>query len=331
MVPDRVERASRWLAGLGWLCLALAVLDWVALRQGVAPHPPSVLALLVSLVLACLGLRALVLLGGLVGRPERRIGRVAELALAAGVLVALGAGMANWLLRLQGTVILNEREAVPLEGGTALQVFDAGALSRLEEMGLTLALDRLELVAAGSGSFYPASSLSAWREGQEPRRLRVTPHERAAFGALRFHQGAFGFAPRIVLLRDGETLFDKVVPFLTERRGRSGLSFEGRFTLEREDLQVEGSVDLATLDEGMRGHATLALVLTRDGEPFGRGSLLPGRFAEIEQGYRIGFAGLERWSEIVVSRRNYGRLVLAGGAVALAGGVLWPLAAWRRW
>ena len=49
----------------------------------------------------------------------------------------------------------------------------------------------------------------------------------------------------------------------------------------------------------------------------------------IEEGYRIGFAGLEKWSEVDVSRRTYGGAVLAGAALALAGAVLWPIAAWR--
>jgi hypothetical protein len=256
---------------------------------------------------------------------------VAELTVLVGVLLALTAGMANWLLRLQGTLILSEREAVPLHGGTALQVFDAGVLARLEEMGVSLVLEELELLPAGGDGFYPASRLRVWRDPEKPSRIQVTPRRRGAFGALRFHQGAFGFAPRIVLLREGETLFDRVVPFLSERHGHAGLSFDGRFTLERESLVVEGSVDLATLDEGMRGHATLVLSVTRNGDILGRGALLPGHFADLDQGYRIGFAGLDRWSEIVVSRRNYGQLVLAGAGLASLGLLLWPLAAWRGW
>ena len=322
----------RGLTWLGWLLLAVAVADWVSLRRGTVAHSPAVLAVLVGAVLVCLGIRLGLLVGGLIRHTSRPFGRLAELMLTAGVLLALSAGMANWLLHLQGTVILNENEAVPLHGGTALQVFEAGPLARLEEMGVSLALAELELAPAGGETFYPVSRLEALREDETtPTRLEVSPRQRARFGALRFHQGAFGFAPRIVLLRDGVTLFDQVVPFLTERHGPTGLSFDGSFTVEREDLRAEGSVDLETLDEGMRGHANLLLALTRAGEPLGRGRLLPGHFADLDQGYRVGFAGLERWSEIVVSRRNYGQLVLAGGALALAGLVLWPLAVWRRW
>ena len=327
----QVTESTPWSAWLGWLLLLVAVADWFALRLGLVPHSPALLAVLVGLTLVGLGTRALGLVWRLGRRDGRTVSRIGELVLVVGVMLALSAGMANWLLRLQGTVILNESEAVPLHGGTALQVFEAGPLSRPEEMGLSLALDALALEPEGLEGFYPASTLEVWRGGDPPTRLRISPRRRAAFGALRFHQGAFGFSPRIVLLRDGVTLFDRVVPFLTQRQGASGVSFDGSFTVERQGLRVEGSVDLTTLDEGMRGHANLLLALTRNGEPLGRGALQPGYFADLDQGYRVGFAGLERWSEIVISRRNYGHLVLAGGVVALGGLVLWPLAVWRRW
>ena len=92
---------------------------------------------------------------------------------------------------------------------------------------------------------------------------------------------------------------------------------------------MEGSVDLATLDAAMKGHATLVLSVRREGAAIGRGKLLPGHFADLEQGYRLGFAGLQKWSEVDVSRRTYGSAVLAGAALALGGVVLWPIAAWR--
>jgi hypothetical protein len=124
-------------------------------------------------------------------------------------------------------------------------------------------------------------------------------------------------------------IFDRVVPFLTRREGESGIAFDGNFDLETEGLRVVGMVDLASLDEGMRGHSTLQLGVDKDGRPLGEGRLLPGQFASIDEGYSVGFAGLERWSEIVVSRRNYGLLVLVGTGLALLGGVLWALAVWR--
>jgi hypothetical protein len=162
-------------------------------------------------------------------------------------------------------------------------------------------------------------------------RLHVAPLESDSSGSLRFFQGAFGFAPRIVILHEETTLFDRVVPFVTERQGASGISFEGRFTLESERLDVQGVIDLANLDEALRGHAILHLEVSQDGLPLGSGSLRPGHFAEIEKGYRIGFAGLEKWSEVDIMRRNYGQVVVAGAALALAGALLWPVARWRHW
>jgi hypothetical protein len=208
-------------------------------------------------------------------------------------------------------------------------MFEAGPLARLEEMNLVLALDELELDPAGEGGFLPRSRLRLWREDEGPRRHELRPNTSVSVGPLRLLQGAFGFAPRIVILRDEETLFDRVVPFRTVRRGPTGVSFEGRFLLEREGLDVAGVVSLASLDEGMRGHATLSLTVRRAEAVIGRGSLLPGHFAEIEEGYRVGFAGLEKWSEVLVSRRNYRGFVLLGTGLALVGAILWPVAVWR--
>jgi hypothetical protein len=321
----------RWFPLLGWLALLLAFADLVALKSGATDHPPSWLAGLFTVALGLLAMRLVQVLWSLWRRSRRPVGAAGEMLLLGGALLALLGGMANWLLGLQGSVILNEREAVRLHGGTALQAFEAGPLARLDEMGLYLVLDELELAPAGTDGFYPLSRLSVWRYEEEPTPLEATPRQWASAGPLRFHQGAFGFAPRIVLLDGQETLFDRVVPFLTERRGPGGISFQGSFTIEEQGLEVGGAVDLASLDAGMRGHATLEVLVQQQGRLLGRGSLLPGHFAEIEGGYRVGFAGLQRWSEIVISRRNYGQLVLAGGCVALAGGILWPLAAWRRW
>lgn len=316
-----------------WLLLLLGALDLVALKSGWVSHHPAVLGVLVGGALISFLVRIVELALSL--RSEKRRMRTLSAMLgSAGIVIALVAGMANWLLGLQGFAILNEGESVALHGGAALQEFDAGPLAQIEEMGVHLILEELELVASGTESFFPESRMLAWREGQEPVRLSVTPSTRAAFKPLWFFQGAFGFAPRIVIVKQGETdetVFDHVVPFITERRGPTGISFNGSFTLASEDLLVEGQVDLATLDEGMRGHATLQLAVSRDEEVLGSGKLLPGHFAEIGEGYRVGFAGLEQWSEIVITRRNYGRVVAAGGLIALLGGMLWLLASWRGW
>jgi hypothetical protein len=319
------------MGGLGWLVLLVAIADWLALRFRVVSHSPWVLAILVALALSLLGLRWAGVIRNLARHPERRGSRAAELCLVSGVLLALLAGMTNWLLGLQGYVILIEGDSVPVHGASHLQGFEAGPVARMDEMGLVLALDEVELVPASDGGFYPRSRLRFWRDDGEAVPLELGARQSATSGSLRFFQGAFGFAPRIVIVRDEVTLFDRVVPFVTERRGPSGISFEGSFTLESEAIRVAGVIDLTGLDEALRGHATLHLEVSRGDQPLGRGSLRPGHFAAIEEGYRIGFAGLEKWSEVDIMRRNYGKAVVGGTVLAMAGALAWAVARWRRW
>jgi hypothetical protein len=314
---------------LPWLLLLVAVADWIALRSGWLSHHPWVLATVVGAVIILLLLRLGLVAWSLRARRRKPGPATGEALLVVGALVALVAGMANWTLGLQGFVVLNEGEAIPLHGGSHLQQFDGGPLARVDEMNVVLTLEELKLLPSGTDFFYPESHLLVQRGTGAPQRVSIGTGSTGSVGSLRFHQGAFGFAPRIVILKDEETVLDRAVPFTTQRSGPAGISFVGSFTIEKEHLAVEGSVDLATLDAGMRGHATLVLAVMREGEPIGRGKLLPGHFADLEQDYRIGFVGLQKWSEVDVSRRTYGSAVLAGAALALGGAVLWPFAAWR--
>jgi hypothetical protein len=327
------ERTRRgWISTVAWLLLLLAGADLVALKTGLLDHRPEVLAALFGAAAAAFLLRWLQLIRAIVkGRWHGR--QLGELLAVSGLLLALTGGTANWLLSLQGYVILVEGESVALHGGGQLQDFAAGPLARLEEMGVMITLGELELVPTEQGRFYPASLITLETPGEPQIEVRVTPHTEAGHGPLRFHQGAFGFAPRIVILQGEDPVrqvFDRVVPFLTRREGEVGIAFDGTFDLEAEGLRVVGMVDLASLDEGMRGHAILRLAVEKSDQPLGEGQLLPGHFATIDEGYSVGFVGLEKWSEIVVSRRNYGFLVLVGTGLALLGGALWALAAWRR-
>jgi len=325
-----MARRHKWIPALGWLLLVAAVADLVALKTGVIRHSPSVLAVLFGAAMLFFGARLCQLVGRLATRQEGRATHVAELLLVGGIMGTLLAGTANWLLGLQGAVILREDEVLQLHGGTALQIFEAGPMARLEEMGVFMALDELELVAVGEGGYSPVSHLRVWQEGDEVASLEVTAQEWDEFETLRFHQGAFGFAPRIVILEDGKTIFDQEVPFRSQRHGVSGVAFEQRFTVESERLEVEGRIDLASLDEGMRGHATLELAMVRSGAALGRGQLLPGHFAEIEEGFRVGFAGLGKWSEIDISRRDYSAWMKVSAVIALLGALIWPVARWRQ-
>jgi len=305
--------------------LVLAVADWLGLKRGWIGHRPWVLAALVGVLLLLLVAEAWSISRELKRRGIGRIRGVSELTVVAGLLLASGGGMVNWLLSLQGYVILTESERIELAEGAQLQEFEAGPLSDLEEMAVLLELSELKLLPQGDG-FFPESRLVCARRDQSPLALAVRPGQNALCGSLILHQGAFGFAPRIVIVRGETVVFDRVVPYLTRRDGTSGIAFEGDFTLASEGLHVRGAVDLESLDARMRGHARLRLEVSREERLIGRGDLQPGHFAEIEDGYRIGFAGLEKWSEIDVSRRNYGRWVLAGATLALIGAIAWGLA-----
>jgi len=320
-------RVTGWVA---WVLLALAVADWMWLRRGSAPHPPSWLVALVGLTTVAFLARGLAVLAAALRGLVRPVTAAGELLAILGVVGALAAGSANWLLGLQGYVILREREVARLREGADLQMFEAGPLADLEEMDLRIGLDELEFVPTGDGAFFPRSILQVDRRGERTR-TSTDPHTAGQAGSLRFYQGAFGFAPRVVILRGEELLFDRVVPFVTRLHDRRGITFSESFDVESTRLHVDGEIDLASLDEAMRGHASLSLSLSRDGEPLGQGTLLPGHFADLDAGFRVGFAGLERWSEIDVARRNYAGPVLAGGVAALLGVLLWPLAAWRGW
>lgn len=307
-----------------------AVVHWLALRRGWVTPRPALFAAHVSAILLVTLARAALLAAGLWSGREPRGSGLGQLLVIAGLLTAGGGGLLNWLLGLQGAVILTELDVVPLSHSTHLQEFDSGPLADVDEMRLTLQLQELGLEAAGPGAFLPASTIRVRRSNGEVAVLVVAPGRAASYGSLRFFQGAFGFAPRIVILKDGDPVFDRVVPFITERHDRAGVSFESRFTVASEGLEVEGAVDLASLDEGMRGHAMLDLTVRREDVTLGSGRLLPGHFASIDEGYRVGFAGLEKWSEIDISRRNYGQVVVAGVALFVLGAVVSSVARWRR-
>lgn len=315
---------------LPWVALAAAITDWALLKSGRLSHSAWLLTALVGVALAGFLVRAAVVPVEALRGKRPPVGAAGELVLLLGVLAALLGGLANWSLGLQGFVVLHEGEAVPLHGGGHLQHFEAGPLARLEEMEVVLELGEVELVPLGGGLFYPESRLLIRRAGAAPVEAAVSTRTSARAGSLRFFQGAFGFAPRIVLLEEGRAVFDRVVPFTTERRGPSGVAFEGSFRIEERGLDFRGRIDLASLDEGMRGHATLELSMSREGESRGRGRLLPGRFAELGDGLEVGFAGLSKWSEIDIARRDYGREVAGGALLAVAGGLVWALGAWRR-
>ena len=325
---NRVAATATW-AGL----LLAAVADWVAQRSGwVAPHPQFLAAIVVAVLLFLLVDVASRSKRLATSRP-RALTAMAGLAWRTGLGAVLATGMVQWLTHLQGYLILSEAEDVPLQGGAQFSGFEQGPLAPVDELSALLRLERLHLVPRGPDTFAARSELRVLGPPPRAAHISVEVGRPGVMGTLRLHQGAFGFAPRVVVLKEGTSLFDQYVPFRTVARGRGLLSFDGAFTVEPERLEVLGNVTLEGLDEAMRGHPTLELSLKKESRVLGSGRLKPGQFAEIGGGYRVGFAGLKRWAEIGVSRARYPTAMLAGAAL-LALGILGHLglllARWRR-
>jgi hypothetical protein len=139
-------------ACLPWLLIVLAVVDWALLRNGTVAHPQWVLAALVGAAMALLLARLAVGVRELVAGGRSRLAAAGRTVGLLGVLLALGAGLTNWLLRLDGFLILREGEMVTLDRGAHLQEFEAGLLARLETMDLTLGLEELELLPASAAA-----------------------------------------------------------------------------------------------------------------------------------------------------------------------------------
>jgi hypothetical protein len=207
---------------------------------------------------------------------------VARTLAITGALLVLGAGVANWAWSLQGYVVLQELEAMPVLAGGHLRALEKGPLADLEQLDFTLQLEELELLPSAEAGLYPASRLRVRGADGKVETLRIDPWHNAAYGNLRFYQGAFGFAPQIVVVHGDETIFDKVVPFTTEGHGvAGGITFEEEIDIGRDDLALWGAVDLASLDEALRGHATVVLQLKQGPRLLGEGRLSLGHFAEV--------------------------------------------------
>jgi len=310
--------------------LVAAVLDFLSFRRGWLSRDPRLFAALVvsiCLVLAILLVDALV---GLLGRRLRWLEASGRLLLLGGLLVAGLAGTFNWAFSLQGYMVLTEGETLPLFHGLHLQEFDAGPLADPMELGLNIELVEVKLKGLGDGTYTPRVLLRVKRGEEAAVNLTLISHGSVPFGSLRFHGGAFGFAPHIVLEKDGRVFFDKVVPFTSRRDAASGVAFDGLFTVAEESLEVRGAVLLDDLDERLRGHPTLGLTVRRDDRILGTGRLRPGEAADLEEGFRVGFSGLRKWAEIDISRRNYAAPILWGGGAAMAGACVSLLALFVR-
>jgi hypothetical protein len=315
------------------LLLGVAVADWALVRSGKLAQPQWALGALAAAVVAACAANALRLLWAARERARRWRGVAGAVALS-GLAVSMGGGLANWLWFVQGFVILQELETVPLQHTAHLQQFAAGPLARAQDMHCTLQLEKVDLRPSLAG-WTARSRLRIKDESGAVQLAEVEPGRAFAAGPLLFHQGAFGFAPRVVVVRGTELVLDRVVPFTVLRDGEDGaVRYEGDVEVPGADApRLHAWVDLASLDSEGRGHARLGFEAVRDGRVAGSGVVQPGYYASFGEGgaWRVGFAGLEKWSEIDVSRRSYDAVLIGGALVAAAGALGFALAAWRRW
>lgn len=291
--------------------------------------PIHVLWAALAALLASLLVDAVAAVVALVRRRDDAVRATARLLVSGGLCVAVLGGAVNWLIAIRGGAVLVEEEAVPLGSSAHLVELERGPLANARELALTLALEKVEWVPSGP-SFQPRSHLRLLGADGSDQRLSVEPAQSGVAGPLVFMQGAFGFAPRIVVTRGGRTVLDQVVMFRTTADVPGVYRYEGEVEAEAEQLRVTGTIDLSTLDDRMKGHPRLRVALHKGEAALGEGWLTPGHFAEAKDGYRVGLVGLRRWAEIDFSRRNLREVVLLGLACSLAGGLLWA-ARRSRW
>ena len=206
--------------------LAAAAVDFTGFKLGAWRPTPALFA-------ALMGASALlaVVEAGLVVRElwrgPRGVARAGKLAALLGLLLMAGGGLVNWMSSLRGYTVLLEGEKVPLAGGRNVRGLEVGLLAATGELDATLGLLSVDLQDA-PGGFYPEAVVLATRPGRERERLVVLQDVPAALGSLRLFLGAFGFAPRIVVLKGDETLLDDTVLFTTRRDGESRGGVRGR-------------------------------------------------------------------------------------------------------
>jgi hypothetical protein len=300
-----------------------------ASRAGIFPLRSDVVALLGTICGVAAAAWAALASVRLVQEREGRIARGGEILALAGVAVVAAAGLANWALDFRGLLLLTEGEELPLANLRHYRAVAAGPLGNPGPGDAVVRLQRVELVRAPAG-LAPRSRLFFTPRRGEPFRELVVEQARAArAGALTLHQGAFGFVPRVVVQREGQTIHDAYVPMGARRDAARGVSHEGTLTLE-DGVVLTFAIDLSQLDEEMKGHPVLGVELRRGQEILGRGELLPGHGATMRDGWHVGFGGLKRWSEIDVSRGSFRGTALAGMVIAVVGAAVWIGARVRR-
>lgn len=323
-----MSRSRRLLQAALAAVFAAAVVDFAGFKLRAWPPTPRLFsALMGAAALLALAEGILSLRDAIRGPP--RLSRAGKAAALLGLVLTAAAGLGNWARAVRGFAVVLEGETVSLSGKGQLQALEVGLLGGTRDLDTLVRLEDLELRDTEDG-YYPEAIVRVTRPGAEPERVSLLQDVGHPVGSLRIFLGAFGFAPRIVVLKGDETLLDETVPFTTRREGERGVAFEGEAEVGETGLRVVGAVDTESEDPGVRGHPTVWIALLRGEEQIGGGELKLGHFATTGDGYRVGVAGMKHWAEIDVGRRNRPAPVLAGLALAALGAAAWGVGAWRR-
>src|SRR3990172_1650871 len=181
-----MSRGRRSFLMLLAMSFCLVAICFATLKTGHFPIYPETFAGLVGILVILLVVEFSYSLHGLLQKRIRLFSGTARLMLVSGLLLAFSAGMMNWLLSLQGAVILSELEAIPLSRTAHLQEFDAGPLSNVDEMRITLQLEKLILRPGAKSTFTPLSRIRFLSANQPPVMAVVAPGKSASIGTLYF-------------------------------------------------------------------------------------------------------------------------------------------------
>lgn len=302
-----------------------------AVRSGAMEARPWLVAAVGGVAaLAAAGALACAVQRVMAERGRRAAAAGGEAAVMAGLLVVIGVGFANWLFEYRAFLLLTEGDRVTLGTERHLREVTTGPLGAVGSLSGTVELAKVELRPSSDGGFIPASRLLLATDAPaRPREIVIAPGQPGRGSGAIFQQGAFGFVPRVIVQRQGKTLFDQPVQLESRRDDARGISFEASIPLQDQQAELKVAVDLSRLDERMKGHPVLGVALRRGEETIGAGELLPGHGATMKDGWQVGFGGMKMWSEIDLRRHDFHFAALLGLLTTAVGLCVWVVARWR--
>jgi cytochrome c biogenesis protein ResB len=150
------------------------------------------------------------------------------------------------------------------------------------------------------------------------RELPFAVNKPAEYQGYQFTLHEYGFAPQLVLERDGRPVFDY---FLNLRHGEEGDYFElpdgsRAMVMFFPDFIREGG-KIGTRSKEPRNPVAMVKIFREDAEVF-RGLFKPGEEAVFE-GTRLKVPAVRRWVTLIVTREQGILLVMVGGLLCMGG------------